>query len=103
MVAFGRDGVMSDTLRVAACRFMLVDCIEQKAERPHAVIKKRKGYDRAGPVSVSTALRLPEWEQRIDSDPGFMQRLATQLEDLRSPQSAASTLNLDCHPSLVGF
>ena len=48
-------------------RFILADIVERRAERPHAVVKKSKGFSKACPIKVSSSLRAPEWESKLDN------------------------------------
>ena len=70
-MSFAFGGEFCPELLQELVPFLLVDIVERRAERPHSVIKSKKGYRRAGPIKVSSSLRLPEIEHRIDNVPGF--------------------------------
>ena len=99
MIRFLESGVMPFALSLAAAKFAIIDISERKAEQPHAIVKYRKGFHKAGPAAVSTSLRLREWEQIVQDFDGLVQ-LGSCLESVRTPTNVARALGLLSHPLL---
>ena len=56
-----------------------LDCVERRGERPHAVVKKSKGYNKMGPIGTSNSVRLPEFEAKLEESPGLMMEMGEIL------------------------
>ena len=101
MEVFGGGGAITERLEVALSKFWLVCIVERQAERPHALIKRRKGFHKAGPATVSMTLRLPEWRQLVEDDEAALHALGTHLNSLRTPRQVVRALGLQDHPAIL--
>jgi hypothetical protein len=81
-------------------KLALIDVNERRAEAPHGLVKKQKGFSKAGPVQVASKLRYPEFEYRLHVDPSCFKSLAATMDKVHSPYNVAVLLGLVHHKDI---
>ena len=88
--------------QTAVIRLHFIPVVETTVEAKHAVSTRLHKRDtHAGPVMVSLHNRMTILEHRLENEPGFLGRLATQVTTARRLGALPLKLGLHRHPLIV--
>ena len=92
----------SPAFQTAVVRLHFIPVVETTIESKHAVSTRLHKRDtHAGPIMVSLHNRMVILERRLEHEPGFLTKLATQMDCTRRLGAVPLKLGLRRHPLLV--